>query len=129
LEDCRAGLLHPVVSDVVWAEVSKAPAEVVDIYERLLASDPTVLSVTEETLLLADTYCERGIVSEQYRNDVLHIAIATVGETDILVSWNFRHIVRYDRIRRFNGVSIELGYRPVDIRSPREVVSHGAQDS
>ena len=94
LEDCRRGLLHPVVSEVVAVEISRAPSEVVAIYERFLASDPTVLAVTEETLQLADTYCERGIVPEDFRNDALHIAIATVAETDILVSWNFQHIVR-----------------------------------
>lgn len=38
-----------------------------------------------------------------------------------LVSWNFRHIVNYDKIRLFNAVNIENGLKSIDIYSPREV--------
>jgi len=43
----------------------------------------------------------------------------------ILTSWNFRHIVRFDKIRSFNAVNIENGYKRLDIYSPREVTSYG----
>lgn len=55
---------------------------------------------------------------------MLHIALATAADADVLVSWNFRHIVRIDRIRLFNAVNIELGYKPLAIYSPREVVPY-----
>jgi hypothetical protein len=61
----------------------------------------------------------------RFRNDMLHIAIAAVGEVDALVSWNFRHIVRLEKIRLFNGVNLELGYKLLAIYSPREVTTHG----
>lgn len=54
---------------------------------------------------------------------MLHIALATVADVDVLVSWNFKHIVRLDKIRHFNAVNIELGYKPLTIYSPREVAS------
>ena len=41
---------------------------------------------------------------------------------DLIVSWNFRHIVNYNRIRGFNAVNVQMGYRAVTILSPREVV-------
>jgi hypothetical protein len=53
-----------------------------------------------------------------------HIALATIAEVDALVSWNFRHIVRLDKIRLFNAVNVELGYRALSILSPREVITH-----
>ena len=59
---------------------------------------------------------------------MLHIAIATVAEVDVLVSWNFRHIVRLDKIRLFNGINLQLGYKPLTIYSPREVATHGQED-
>ena len=59
---------------------------------------------------------------------MLHIAFATVADVDVLVSWNFRHIVRLDKIRLFNAVNIEQGYKPVSIYSPREVISYGQED-
>ena len=68
------------------------------------------------------------IISEKFRNDALHIAMATVESADILVSWNFKHVVHYDKIRRFNGVNLELGYKMIDIRSPREVANHGFEN-
>jgi len=49
--------------------------------------------------------------------------LATIAEVDLLVSWNFRHIVRYDKIRLFTAVNLELGYKPLAIYSPREVAS------
>ena len=59
---------------------------------------------------------------------MLHIALATIADVDVLVSWNFRHIVRLDKIRLFNAVNIEQGYKPVSIYSPREVISYEQED-
>jgi hypothetical protein len=50
-----------------------------------------------------------------------HIALATIAEVDALVSWNFKHIVRLDKIRLFNAVNVELGHKALTILSPREV--------
>jgi hypothetical protein len=47
---------------------------------------------------------------------------------DLLVSWNFRHIVHYDKIRLFNAVHLELGYKPLYIYSPREVTHYGEEN-
>lgn len=46
----------------------------------------------------------------------------------MLVSWNFRHIVRLDKIRLFNAVNLEQGYKPLTIYSPREVISHEKEE-
>jgi hypothetical protein len=64
----------------------------------------------------------------RFWNDMLHIAVATVAEVDVLVSWNFKHIVRLDKIQLFNGTNLELGYRPVGMYSPREVGTYGRED-
>ena len=55
----------------------------------------------------------------------IQLAIATVAEADLLVSWNFKHIVRFDKIRLFNAVNIEFGYKTLQIFSPREVTIYG----
>lgn len=60
---------------------------------------------------------------------MLHIALATVASVDVVVSWNFRHIVRLDKIQLFNGVNIERGYRTLAVYSPREVTTYGRDDS
>jgi hypothetical protein len=63
----------------------------------------------------------------EHRNDLLHIALATIAGADIVVSWNFRHIVRFDKIRQFNAVNLEAGYKPIAIHSPREVTTYGTE--
>jgi len=54
--------------------------------------------------------------------DRLRIYIDT--EVDGLVSWNFKHTVRLEKIRLFNAANVELGYRALNILSPREVTTH-----
>ena len=65
----------------------------------------------------------RRILTPKFYADGMHIALATVAEVDLLVSWNFRHIVRYDKIRLFTAVNLERGYKSLAIYSPREVAS------
>lgn len=50
------------------------------------------------------------------------MALAVVNNCDVLVSWNFKHIVNLGRIRLFNAVNLEKGYRPIEIRSPKEIL-------
>ncbi len=51
------------------------------------------------------------------------IAIATVSDLDLILSWNFKHIVNYNRIKQFNSINIREGYKEIDIFSPREVIN------
>ena len=49
-------------------------------------------------------------------------------KVDILVSWNFKHIVNIFRIRGYNSVNLKLGHGTLEIRSPREIVSNDNED-
>ncbi len=69
----------------------------------------------------------KGILGQRFRNDMLHIALASIADVDVLVSWNFRHIVRLDKIRLFGAVNLELGHKPLSIYSPREVATYGEE--
>ena len=64
----------------------------------------------------------KGILGKASLNDALHVAIATVAKADMIVSWNFKHIVHFEKIRMFNAVNLREGYGIIDIRSPLEVV-------
>ncbi|PSQ88893.1 MAG: hypothetical protein BRD43_04030 [Bacteroidetes bacterium QS_4_64_154] len=125
MRDFRRGNFEAATSDVVAAEVEPAPDEVQSKYAELESYGATVVEVTEDVVELADAYERRGILSSNHRDDGLHIAAATVHAVDVLTSWNFQHIVHIEKIRRFNTVNQEPGYKPIDIRSPREVTTHG----
>jgi hypothetical protein len=127
MEDFRDRRFQCVVSDVTAAEVAMAPDTIQDLFEELLSRSER-LEVTRSALELLSAYESHAILGPRFRNDMLHIAIATVGEVDVVVSWNFMHIVRLDKIRLFNAVSLELGYRTLSIYSPREVATHGREE-
>ena len=78
--------------------------------------------MTAESEQLRDAYLAAGVVGPAAMNDAHHVALATVARADLIVSWNFRHIVHVEKIRRFNAVNLMEGYVTIDIRSPREVV-------
>ncbi|WP_446009806.1 PIN domain protein [Candidatus Electrothrix sp.] len=127
MQDFRLGTFKPLLSEIVSAEIENAPAPVQELYQELLAlHSAELISVTEEMVELADGYQQHNILTPKYYDDGLHIAIATVTEADLLVSWNFKHIVRAEKIRLFNAVNLENGYRTVQIYSPREVTVYGA---
>jgi hypothetical protein len=124
IEDFRAKRLRPVISELVSAEIADAPAVIKDALGDLMALEPEVITITAEALALADAYQQHGILTPKFYADGIHIALATVAEVDLLVSWNFRHIVRFDKIRLFTAVNLERGYKPLAIYSPREVASN-----
>jgi hypothetical protein len=125
LADVSLGLFVGVTSDIVRAEMAGAPPPVQRKFTEFLDCGPECLQASSEALVLVDAYLGHGILTERYRNDMLHIALATVASVDILSSWNFRHIVRFDKITKFNAVNLEYGYRQMAIYSPREVTTHG----
>ena len=98
------------------------------MHAELIDGGAELLAVSTESMGLLNKYLENKILGPRFQNDMLHIAFATIANVDVLVSWNFRHIVRLDKIRLFNSVTIECGYKSLTIYSPREVV-RGETDS
>jgi hypothetical protein len=112
-----------VLSSLTIQELAAAPAEV----RRRLASVPEAhietLQLDTEAKELAEAYMAAGVLTGTMRADAQHIAIATVARVDVLVSWNFKHIVHLQRIRGYNSVNLRQGYPMIEIRTPREVLS------
>ncbi|MCP4546623.1 MAG: type II toxin-antitoxin system VapC family toxin [bacterium] len=124
MEEFLGDELFPVVSRVVERELLEAPNNVKKQYAELLSHRHELLEVTESALALARAYQDRKILTPKYYDDGLHIALATEAEVDVMVSWNFKHIVRFQKIKLFNAVNLEHGYKQLQIYSPREVASH-----
>ncbi|MEA2239301.1 MAG: hypothetical protein QOC81_4025 [Thermoanaerobaculia bacterium] len=124
VRDFRRGRLIPVLSEVTAAEVAAAPQAVRDLHQKILLLADELLPVTSEVAALVDGYEAKKILPARFAADMTHIALATMAKVDALVSWNFKHIVRLEKIRLFNAVNVELGYQPLSIRSPREVATY-----
>jgi hypothetical protein len=127
LSDFMSGRFSLLLSELTDAEIQDAPDEVKDTYVQFVECAGSILTVSSESIGLAHAYLQRNILSQNYFNDSLHIAIASIAEADLVVSWNFKHIVHFEKIRKFNAINIELGYKPILIYSPREVTTHGSE--
>lgn len=127
MKDIRLGHLRAVVSELVGIEIEPAPQRVRDKYAELVDDGAEVLAVDNKVLDLVSAYKRHKILTEKFENDMTHIALATVNQVDVLVSWNFKHIVHFDQIRRFNTVNEKMGYKAIAIHSPREVTNYGEE--
>ena len=124
IKDLENGFFKGATSEVVATELELAPLEVKQKYKEFLKTEIEMYNIDKEVNFLVEAYLARKIVTKKYRNDLIHIALATVNNADILVSWNFKHIVHYDKISKFNSVNLEYGYRQLTILSPREVTTY-----
>jgi hypothetical protein len=124
IEQIRQGRIKAIYSEVTEQELRKAPQVVKDLIKSLPGENFEYISITDEATELALKYISEQVVGKTNFADCLHIAIATIERIDILVSWNFKHIVNVNRIRGYNSVNIKLGYPAIDIRSPKEIIDY-----
>ena len=118
----ESGQIVLLVSNVLVDELNAAPDAVQDVLATMPATHMELVGEPAEAQKLRDAYLVAAIVTATHRNDALHVAIATVARADMIVSWNFKHIVHHDKIRGFNAVNEREGYPPLAIYSPLEVV-------
>ena len=123
-QDILANKLTLVVSDVTERELDQAPEAVQAVLWRLPFAETEYADTTDESEALAERYIGEGVLTLKSWADALHIATATLAKVDLLVSWNFRHIVNARRIRAFNRVNARAGYSKIDIRTPSEAIEY-----
>jgi hypothetical protein len=121
----RAALDTLVLSDLTLAELDGAPPRVREVLQTVPKDVIEEVKFGAEASGLAQEYLAVGVIGSAHLEDARHIATATVQRVDVLVSWNFKHIVNLDRIRGYNSVNLRLGYALLEIRSPQEVLRYG----
>jgi predicted nucleic acid-binding protein len=121
-EEFKNGKKIAVISDITLDELDLAPKKVQSILKQIPDKYLKIVESNLETEELARQYILRKAVSDKLYLDALHIAIATYYNVTVLSSWNFKHIVNLDRIIKYNSVNIEMGYKVLEIRSPRDIL-------
>jgi predicted nucleic acid-binding protein len=122
LDKVLLGEFTAVVSDITLAELENAPQSVRELADKIISENAELVIAGQLDKDLADKYLKEKIVTEKFRADALHIAIATVNKVDVLISWNFKHIVNLNRIRKYNSVNLKHGHSMIEIRSPMDIV-------
>jgi len=123
----RAGAFRLVTSEIVREEIAQGPQAVRDLFQEMVR-DAAIAPVTADALRLREAYQEARILAPQWKEDALHVALATIAHCDMILSWNFKHIVHYRKIPLYNAVNTLEGFGSLRIYSPLEVVGYGNQD-
>lgn len=126
-EQVEAGRFRLVTSPLLREELMQAPGQVRQWYAKFEKNSERV-EVMPAAILLQQAYLDGGIVGRRWEADTLHVAIATVTECRLIVSWNFKHIVSFQKIPLYNGVNLAHGYGAIAIHSPQEVIEHEDQN-
>lgn len=117
------GRFQLVISSVVQREIDEAPARVREFFGEL-AGLADFINSTAEALQLRQAYLNAGIVTAKSAADALHVALATVAKCRLIVSWNFRHLVHFQKIPLYQGVNLVNGYEVIHIYSPPQVLNY-----
>jgi predicted nucleic acid-binding protein len=120
----KLGKVICVYSELVETELVKAPKKVREFFAGLPKGSLEKVEITDDILALATKYIEEKVVGETSFDDCIHIATATINRVDILVSWNFKHIVNVYRIRGYNSINLRMNYPSLEIRSPKEIIEY-----
>ena len=112
-----------VSSELVRQEIQAGPKPVQKLFSDILPI-ADIAEITAEALKLQQAYTDAGILSEKHSTDALHVALATISQASLIVSWNFKHIVNFQKIPMYNAVNTLKGYREIAIYSPLEVVEY-----
>ena len=113
-----------IYSNITEQELENAPERIKATVKLLPKNSTRYVNSDIESVNLAKKYIDEGVVGPTSYADCLHIALATIHNANILVSWNFKHIVNVVRIIGYNSVNIAEGYKQIDIRSPRELITY-----
>jgi predicted nucleic acid-binding protein len=128
-EKIEKGDYEAYISRLFLEEIMKAPEDIrEDLISVIKALNLPILEEVPEILKLAEIFVEEGIIPEKYRDDARHIAIAVFYQLDLLVSWNYKHMVNVRVKNQVNSVSLRMGYKRLDIVSPEEVIEYGEME-
>ncbi len=127
-DEAKKGKYRLFISAVVLKEISRANEELAARLRGLVEElDPVTLEFDDDMDQLAQQFLAQGVVPPSEIEDAQHVAAAVASELDVLVSWNYRHLVNVRRREEFHHVSVMNGYyRPPQIVTPPEV-DYGSQ--
>lgn len=122
-DQIREGRFELISSMVVQDEIAFAPQKVRTFFDEM---NPwmEINDIQDDGVDLQLAYIQKGIVGEGCLADALHVAMASVRGAHLLVSWNFKHIVHFQKVPLYNAVNVILGYPEIIICSPQEAIGY-----
>jgi len=128
-EAIGSGQFEGYTSVYAYDELDKAPEPRRSNMLHLLDKyHITVLNSSDEIDQLAEKYIATNIIPRKKNIDALHIAVASVNELDIILSFNFKHINKLKTKTLIPAANRMSGYRDICIAQPEEVIDYEIDD-
>jgi len=114
------------ISDVVLLELNKTPdlmhrKKLLKVIDNISVQ---ILALRDDEVLkkLISSYHKEKVIPLKKKEDALHIALATIHEMDILLSWNFKHLANIRKQIAINAINEREGFlKKLYLLSPLEV--------
>ncbi|MCX6842549.1 MAG: hypothetical protein NTX53_09750 [candidate division WOR-3 bacterium] len=124
LKQIDLGLSDAVTSPLTFEELRRAHEP---LRTKLLAAVGVVGQLRadkQEVEHLAAAYIRNNVIPQAFADDAGHVAYATIGKADLLVSLNLRHLANEWAERKIGAVNLQEGYQLLRIRTPEEVLAY-----
>ena len=122
-EKCINGEYEIFISDIVTNEIRRcSEPKRGQMLEKMRQIEFQILPETSEISELANEYIKGGVLKEKNLDDCLHIAYAVINNCDVIVSWNFKHLVNFKTINKIKVVNTMQRYKEIGIISPTMLI-------
>lgn len=127
-DEIKRGTYDVHLSQITMAEVlSNKQPKLGLLLEHLEEIEYTLIEVERDAEAYANALISDGILTEKSRADCLHIASAVITDCDMLLSWNFKHILRIKTVNGVRSVSARFGYKGIDIVPPSMLIERRSE--
>ncbi|GHU50462.1 hypothetical protein AGMMS49975_01550 [Clostridia bacterium] len=119
-EDVKADKYEVFISALVLEEIAncKEPKKT-NLFNRVNGIKYNFIeNVSDEVDYISSQIIETGILNAKNLYDCAHIATAIIARCDIIVSWNFKHMVNRDTINGVKAISLLNRCDVLEIYSP-----------
>jgi predicted nucleic acid-binding protein len=115
----RIDVGNSFISELVYQEAAKGDPEAAKMRLKAIA-DLKELAIDEDCKKLAELLIEDNAIPKEFPEDALHIAVASVHNIDVIVTWNFKHINNPVTRKKIKEVIYKAGYHVPELCSPEE---------
>ena len=109
------------VSEIVLEEATAGDAEAANRRLSFLQNLP-LLDLTDTVGLVAKAIMDSGLLPKKATRDAIHIAVSSVHQVDILLTWNCQHIANAAIMKELGEIVSRCGWEMPIFCTPEELL-------
>ena len=125
----KTGQYDILISDLVLAELNECKEPKRSILKKYLSQiNYKRVKISKENEELANEIVEQGILNKKSFDDCLHIASAILSDCNIILSWNFKHMVNVNTINGIRRITFAKRFNSIDIYAPYVILNEKEEE-